>query len=183
MSEKCKFWDPLGTYFVTLTTVGWADIFTRPDHKQVVIRSLRHCQKEKGLLIHAWCLMTSHLHTVISKSGEPLPAILRDFKKFTARELFQYVDSVHESRREWMTKLFFEAGEDLRRISNFKVWQDGNHPILLTKPKFTRQKIDYIHNNPVIEELVTEAEHYLYSSAGDYGLNRKGYLEIDFIRT
>jgi putative transposase len=120
---------------------------------------------------------------VISKSGEPLPEILRDFKKFTARELFQYVNSPHESRRDWMTKLFFEAGENLRRISNFKVWQDGNHPILLTKPKFTRQKIDYIHNNPVVEEIVTEAEHYLYSSAGDYGLRRKGYVEIDFIRT
>ncbi len=183
MSEKYKFHDPLGCYFVTLTTVGWVDVFTRPETKQVVIKSLRHCQHEKGLNIHAWCLMTSHLHMVISKSRDPLPDILRDFKKFTSREIFQLVDTVYESRREWMTKVFFESGADLRRITNYKVWRDGNHPILLTKPYFTRQKIDYIHYNPVVEEIVAEPEHYLYSSARDYATNAKGYLEIDFIRT
>jgi hypothetical protein len=46
MSEKYKFRDPLGCYFVTLTTVGWVDVFTRPETKQVVIQSLRHCQKD-----------------------------------------------------------------------------------------------------------------------------------------
>jgi putative transposase len=75
-------------------------------------------------------------------------------------------------------ELFLRAGEDLRRISDFKAWQDRNHPILLTKPKFTRQKLDYVHNNPVVEEIVTEAEHYLYSSAGDYGLIGKVILRL-----
>ena len=31
MSEKYKFLDPSGMYFVTSTIVGWADVFTRPD--------------------------------------------------------------------------------------------------------------------------------------------------------
>lgn len=66
MSEKYKFRDPMGVYFVTLTTIGWVDVFTRPELKHVVVKSLKHCQKEKGLLIHAWCLMTSHLHKMIS---------------------------------------------------------------------------------------------------------------------
>ncbi len=97
---------------------------------------------------------------MISKDGEPLPGILRDFKKFTAREIFQSINTVYESRREWMKRLFFESGEELRRITNYK-----------------------IHYNPVVEEIVDEPEHYLYSSARDYATNRKGLLEIDFIRT
>jgi hypothetical protein len=48
------------------------------------------------------------------------------------------------------------------------------------KGKFTRQKLDYIHNNPVAEEIVGEPGHYLYSSARDYE-GGKGYLEIEFI--
>jgi hypothetical protein len=103
------------------------------------------------------CLMTSHLHMVISKSEDSLPDILRDFKKFTSREISQLVDSVHESRREWITKMFYESGADLRRISNYKVWRDGNHPILLTKPYFTRQKIDYINGHCGVSILIASA--------------------------
>lgn len=181
MSEKYKFLDPAGMYFVTSTIVGWADVFTRPEMKHVVIESLRYCQRNKGLLIHGWCLMPSHLHMMISTVKEPLENIMRDFKKFTSREIAKWADDAYESRREWLVPLFREEADRLKRVKGFKVWQDGNHPIWLHKPRFIRQKLDYIHDNPVVEEIVGEADHYLYSSAGDYFGTRKGYLEIDFI--
>jgi len=105
---------------------------------------------------------------------------MRDFKKFTSREVVKRVDRVEESRREWMLKLFGEEGDSLLRIVTYKVWQDGNHPVLLTKRKFTRQRLEYIHNNPVAEEIVTEPSHYLYSSARNYD-GGKGLLEIELI--
>jgi len=71
MSEKYKFVDEQGMCFVTMATVGWVDLFTRWELKHVIIDSLRHCQKEKGLVIHAWCLMPSHLHMICKhESGE-----------------------------------------------------------------------------------------------------------------
>ena len=181
MSEKYKFRDPDGMYFVTTTTVGWVDVFSRPELKQVVIGSLRHCQAEKGLLIHGWCLMPSHLHMIISSVREPLSGIMRDFKKFTANEAIKLIDTPHESRRSWMLGLFSEVADHLKRVSNYKVWQDGNHPILLARPDIARQKLDYIHNNPVAEQIVDEPTSYLYSSARDYHTNVKGYLKIDYV--
>jgi hypothetical protein len=77
MSEKYKFLDPSGMYFVTSTIVGWADVFTRPDMKHTIVESLRYCQQNKGLLIHGWCLMPSHLHMIISTVGESLSDSLR----------------------------------------------------------------------------------------------------------
>ncbi len=181
MSEKYKFTDPNGIYFITTTTVGWVDVFTRPELKQVLIGSLRYCQKEKGLIIHGWCLMSSHLHMIISSAGERLPDIMRDFKKFTSRKVIELIDTSNESRRAWMLELFGEVADHLERVRHYKLWQDGNHPILLTKVKFTRQKLDYIHNNPVAEEIVDDPSYYLYSSARDYYGNGKGYLAIEFI--
>jgi putative transposase len=100
MSEKYKFHDPQGMYFVTMATVGWVDVFTRFELKHVIIDSLRHCQKEKGLVIHAWCLMPSHLHLIISSENN-LSGILRDFKKHTSKELvntigFAFVGVLHQ---------------------------------------------------------------------------------------
>ncbi len=181
MSEKYKFNDPQGTYFVTSTVVGWVDLFTRPELKHIVIGSLRFCQREKGLLIHAWCLMPSHLHMIISTDREPLPEIMRDFKKFTSREIIKEVDTAFESRRDWILELFGDVADELARVRNYKVWQDGNHPIHLTSAKVVKQKMDYIHENPVVAEIVGEPESYLYSSARDYCINQPGFLAIDFI--
>lgn len=182
MSEKYRFDDPHGTYFTTQTIVGWVDVFTRPELKMIVIDSLRFCQREKGLHIHAWCLMTSHLHMIISAGGGPdLSSILRDFKKFTSKQIVTAIDRPAESRRGWMLPLFSDVADGLNRVTGYKVWQDGNHPEILFKKRFTEQKLRYIHENPVAEWIVENSEDYLYSSARDYYTNRKGLLDVDFI--
>ena len=111
MSEKYRFGDPEGMYFVISTVVGWVDVFTRPELKHIVIESLRYCQHEKGLIpiaigIHAWCLMPSHLHMIISTYKDPLSGIMRDFKSHTAKEIVKELDTIYESRRHWMLELF-----------------------------------------------------------------------------
>jgi hypothetical protein len=40
-----------------------------------------------------------------------------------------------------------------------------------------KQKIDYIHNNPVIEGIVEHPHEYLYSSARNYA-EIQGLLEV-----
>ena len=57
-------------YFVTDTVVDWVDIFTRPIYRHIIIESLQYCQKEKGLIIYAWVLMTNHLHAIVGSSSE-----------------------------------------------------------------------------------------------------------------
>jgi hypothetical protein len=34
-------------YFVSFAVVGWVDVFTREDYRDVVIESLKYCQKEE----------------------------------------------------------------------------------------------------------------------------------------
>ena len=168
-------------YFVTLAIVGWVDLFTRWELKHVIIDSLRYCQKEKGLVIHGWCLMPSHLHMIISSEQNPLPDIMRDFKKHTSKELINCINRINESRKGWILDLFSEVADHLKRVTNYKVWQDGTHPEILSSPKFIRQKLDYIHDNPVADEIVDEPEEYRYSSARDYYSKKKGYLNVDLI--
>lgn len=55
-------------YFVTDTVVDWVDVFTRPKYKHIILDSLTFCQKEKGLIIYAWVLMSNHLHAIVGSS-------------------------------------------------------------------------------------------------------------------
>jgi putative transposase len=105
---------------------------------------------------------------------------LRDFKKFTSKELIRLIQEEPESRREWMLDRFEFAGRYNPKIKNFRFWQDGNHPVELFSPPFAKQKLDYIHNNPVVEMFVVEPHEYLFSSAKNYtGMN--GLLDVVLI--
>ena len=119
-----KFGDNEKAYFLTLTVVGWIDVFTRKNHKLAIIDSLRYCQKEKGLVIFGYCLMSSHLHLLARAEGNyNLSEILRDFKKFTSKAIISQIITEPESRRDWMIGHFRKAGENLKGITNYKFWQ------------------------------------------------------------
>ncbi len=58
----------------------------------------------------------------------------------------------------------------------------NNHPKEMYSINFIKQKLDYIHNNPVEEGIVDKAEEYIYSSARDYYYGKKiGLLEIEWL--
>ena len=177
MSEKYKFNDSQGIYFVTSTVVHWIDLFTRKECKRIILESLQYCQGQKGLVIHGWCLMESHLRLIISTIGEPLEAILRDFKKHTSRQLVKTLPEINESRKEWLLRAFTKAGANLKWIQHYEVSQDSNHPLFLGTNYFQAQKLNYLYQNPVESEIVEEPEQDLYSSARDYAGNA-GLLKI-----
>ena len=64
MSRAYKIHNPEGLYYITFATVAWVDVFTRIVYREIFTESVRFCQKEKGLLLYAWCLMTNHVHTL-----------------------------------------------------------------------------------------------------------------------
>ena len=169
MSDKYKIHDNNKPYFITMTIVGWIDVFTRKNHKLAITDALSYCQKNKGLEIYAWVLMSNHLHLICrSKEGYILSDILRDFKKFTSKKIISQVIKEPESRREWLLALFKHYCKHLKRKQNFKFWQDGNHAEIIYSNKFFYEKLNYIHQNPVKESIVCEAHEYLFSSARNY---------------
>jgi hypothetical protein len=51
MSRKYRFGDKAQPHFVTYTSVGWIDLFTRNEYKQIIIDSLQlHAQERPGNL-------------------------------------------------------------------------------------------------------------------------------------
>src|SRR5882672_4363413 len=78
-------------HFITFAVVEWIDVFTRNLYKDILLDRIRHCQLEKGLNLHAWCLMTNHLHLIGSAKNADLSDILRDFKKYTSRQITQAI--------------------------------------------------------------------------------------------
>ncbi|MEM1328089.1 MAG: transposase [Bacteroidota bacterium] len=166
-----------------MTIVEFADVFTRPVYKDMIIDRLRYCQKEKGLIVFAYAIMSNHIHLIVRtdrKTG--LSPILQSFKSFTANQILKYLKDKKqpESRRERLLDTFAFHARKNKTHSQYQVWQRDNHPIELYSPKVIRQKLDYIHLNPCVAKIVSEPEHYLYSSASNYK-DGTGVLEVTLL--
>ena len=144
---------------------------------------MNYCQTKKGLEVYAWCIMSNHIHMIISSNGEKLlPGIIRDLKSYTFRNIRKMLEkNLADSREIRMLTTFKETGKKNKRNYDFQLWQQHNHPIELSSNEMMDQRFDYIHDNPVKEGFVDLPEHSLWSSAMDYYEEGKGKIDLLYI--
>ena len=182
MPSKYIISDHQAPHFLSMATVEWVDVFTRPLYKDIVVDSLRYCQEQKGMVLYAWVIMTNHLHLIAAaKEGGNLSNIIRDFKRHTSTHVFKAIsDNPQESRRDWMRWIFVSAGKRNSNNKNHQLWQQDNRPIELSTNEMMDQRLEYLHQNPVEAGIVHNAEDYVYSSAIDYA-GGKGLLDVEWL--
>ena len=183
MSRKYKFHNPKGVYFITFSTVDWVNLFSEEVYVQVLIDSLGFCRKRKGMELYFYCFMPNHVHMIFwSSTGNP-SGLIRDLKGFTSKKLVQTIqENPIETRKELLLKIFERAGNNRSNVKKYQLWQQDNHPVELYSKKFFEQKINYIHQNPVKAELVSDPLDWKYSSARNYSGDQT-VIEIDLLDT
>lgn len=181
MGRKYTIRDSTKLYFVSFATVNWIDVFIRKDYCNIIVDSLNFCIENKGLEVYAWCIMSSHVHLIVSSEEHDLSAILRDLKRHTSKATLKAIDeNVEESRKEWMLWMFARAGQKNKNNEKFQFWQQNNQPIELATNEMIEQRLNYVHQNPVESGIVFNAEEYIYSSAADYA-GLKGLVKVILI--
>jgi REP element-mobilizing transposase RayT len=153
-----KIRNKVGIHFVTFAMAEWVYpvktgqvVFTRKAYCDIVIDSIKHCQKEKGLIVYCWCLMSNHIHLAIASKDNNTSDILRDFKKYTSKKTIEAIqNNQQESRREWMLNIFEKAGEANSRNKTYQFWQKDN----LLNPKFATL------DSPIIQNSTDSWEKY-----------------------
>ncbi len=162
------------TYFLTLTTIEWINIFTKQRYFEILFDALNYCQNEKGMQVFAYVFMTNHIHLIVSNKKEKLSENIRDYKSYTTREILKELKS---DGRQYILRLI-KSSFKKKSENFFQVWQKDNYPELIESEKFFLQKVEYIHNNPVKKNYVKKPEDWVYSSAGYWFCQRESGLKI-----
>ena len=76
--------------------------------------------------------------------------------------------------------MFERAAKQHKRNKNYQFWTHENHAVNLYSEKFIKERLMYIHNNPVKAGIVEQQEDYIYSSARNYA-SLKNILDIDLL--
>ncbi|MCD8176776.1 MAG: transposase [Tannerellaceae bacterium] len=168
MSTGYKIDDQEALHYVTFQVVHWIDIFTRKEYRDIIIDSLNYCQQHKGLEVYGYVIMSNHIHLLLKSEVGLISSTLRDLKSFTTKQMLQFMQTEQESRRKWMLNLFAFSATSHKRNRQYQIWIHENHAEEIYSLKFIRQKLDYIHNNPVRAGIVEHPEDFLYLSARNY---------------
>ena len=155
-----------GLFFVTLTVVGWVDVFSRSCYTDILVKNLQFCQQHKGLELYAYVMMTNHLHLVVAQREGRLNDVLGHYKSYTAKEILKAIgENDKESRKDWLLHMFHFHARFSKQYYQYHFWQSTNHPTLIVGQTMLMQKFNYLHDNPVRAGYVTNPAHWYYSSA------------------
>jgi len=165
--------EPDKPHFMTCTVLEWLPVFTRPETAQIVLDCWRYQREHEGLRLYGYVILENHLHFIAQAKN--LNKCVNSFKSYTARQIIDHLQAQRVERL--LTHLrFFKTAHKTDR--EYQFWQEGVHAEMVFSEAMMREKLDYIHNNPVQRGYVNLPEHWRYSSASNYaGLT--GLIEVD----
>jgi len=138
------------------------------------VKILGQLRSRYGFQLLGYVVMPEHVHLIISEPKKGTPSqVLQVLKQGVSRALRQ-------RRRNASTQLslpFCCTGEDAlafwqRRFYDFNVWSSGK----------LREKLNYMHRNPVQRKLVAPPKDWPWSSWSHYEKGEAGLIEIDTMR-
>ncbi|HKZ67527.1 MAG TPA: transposase [Chitinophagaceae bacterium] len=144
--------------FITATNLEWKKLLQPEKYKNIIINSLRFLVQHKRITLFAFVIMDNHVHLIWQMQPDIDPeAVQRDFLKYTA----QRIKSDLEKNHQQVLASFKVDAKD----REYQFWERNALSIELRTDKVFRQKLDYLHWNPVKAGLCQLPEEYHYSSA------------------
>jgi putative transposase len=138
----------------------------------ILVDSWRFLQREADFRLYGYVILENHLH-LIAASGD-LSRDMQRFKSYTAKQIIALLEQQRSAKLLKLLALFKRAH---KTETTYQVWEEGNHPQIVESDEFMRQKLDYIHQNPVKRGYVDQPEHWRYSSARNYA-GQEGLIEV-----
>ncbi|CAN5355866.1 transposase [soil metagenome] len=148
-------------HYITAVAFNRTRIFQSPIACKILIEVILELKTVHPFKLVGYVLMPDHVHLLINPEHSDLSAILRKLKGKSARHIIDWLKA--ENHHSSLEKLRQNAtGQE------FAVWQKGSFVVDLVSPKFMRQKLDYIHLNPVRAGLCRAPQDWRFSSFSAY---------------
>ncbi|MBX7046722.1 MAG: transposase [Ignavibacteria bacterium] len=173
MRSSYKILNKAGVYFMTSTIVDWIPVFTSEKYFQILINAFKFHQQKNNLKIYSYVILDNHFHIICS--AEKLAQIFQSIKSFTARTI---IDELKKENKTWLLHLLKFNKKSVKEESDFQLWQEGLHPKEILNENILKQKINYIHYNPVKRGYVLNEKDWKYSSARLYSSNEECGVDI-----
>lgn len=178
-SKKTKYNE--GYHFITIVTNKRVEVFKYKDTALIAINTMLFYEKRGDFSLKGYIIMPDHIHMICEfldsgKSPRPphvtqpvsgrspdLPAIIRDIKKYIAKETVRTLITLDEEML-----LTIRLTRQKKRRHTYQLWQPDYYDFnILTESKLN-EKLKYMYENPLRKGLCDNAFDYEFSDAKRY---------------
>jgi putative transposase len=158
--------------YFTATCFEWKPILKDDRFKQIIVDSLQYLSTHERVNVYAFAIMNNHIHLIWQMLGDHTPEdVQRDFLRFTSQQIIKVL---RNENSDLLEELIVNA-----RDRKHQVWERKAFSMPVYEDKFLFQKLEYIHNNPVVAGYCEHPADYRYSSAAFY---LRGKMNFDFLK-
>ena len=163
-------------WYVTTTVVDFAPVFTKEKYIYILINNLNYYRSQHNFRLIGYVIMPEHIHLILWLLGKSsISDVMRDFKKYSSVQIKEELYAEEDQR---LIPIFRRSAIGYKS-QNFKLWMDRFDRVCVYTPKVLKQKVDYIHFNPVRRNLVEDILDWKFSSARNYYLNDHSVIKVD----
>ena len=137
--------------------------------------------KTKGIFNCGYVIMPNHLHALVYTRNEvdTINFIIGETKRFMSYEIIKRLKKLKE--HDLLKRMHDSVNpNEIKKKKLHNVFEPLADIKEIVTEKFIRQKLNYMHKNPVSGKwkLVDHYLDYLHSSAGFYDLGEKGIYDV-----
>ncbi len=161
-------------HYVTTVAYKRLPIFRTETPCQIFINVLKEIREIHPFKLVGYVIMPDHVHLILNPLAEKISVIMRKLKGKSAHLVVNWLKE--NNFTESLKKLSVEAKTERQK---YAVWQRDFSAVDLWSPKFLRQKLDYIHLNPIRAKLCDHPAKWTFSSYHAYSPHKKGEVPIE----
>ena len=153
--------------FFTATILRWQHVLKQDKYKQMIIDKMQYLVDANRVWIYGFVIMPNHIHQLWrAKEGHHEKEVQRDLLRYTAQHIKNDLVLNHP-----MVLPHFRSTQNDR---HYHFWERRARSKEIENRKMLEQKLDYIHNNPVLDKwkLSNLPEDFYFSSASYYLSNQ-----------
>ena len=196
MSKLPKFDIPGHAHFVTTNINRFIPLFVVHDFCRILLANVEFYRRKHDFKLLGYVIILDHFHAVIYPQHDvPIRKILQDIKRYTAKQILERLRehpatwedlgglviplerlrlAYQTPARRCLRNLRVPTLADFRVVKprakgqEHQVWQESFYDFNVYTERKLHEKLNYMHNNPVMWGLVDDPGDYLYSSYRNY---------------
>lgn len=167
-----------GFLFISGSTYRRIPIFRYKKACEIFLRTLNAYRRKYHLRIHAYALLPEHYHLLLCFPPQHrLVDFLRDFKSLVGKQIVEWLRQ--QKLNQLLARFELKRTPPRKRDPRYCILQYNSYVKTLLSTHAVRQKLNYIHVNPVRERLAATPEAYPQSSARAYAGKGLSLVKLD----
>ena len=173
MTRKRTYTGNNDFHYVTFVCHGRRNLLLTPTEKQTVISVLGGLVRRSSCRVSGFVIMPNHVHAILwFQDDHDLPETMKTWKRLSSHYL-----KIHYENHNPEYLDYLKVKRNSRELTPF--WQRRYYDFNLGSVAKLREKLDYMHNNPVRAGIVRNAVDYKWSSALWYYKGRSVGVPIE----